>query len=58
LAGTDALADGLCIIEWPERAGIAPAKNYLMLKFNLENGNHTLAFEPKGEWAQRMKEFT
>ena len=58
LGWDDALAEGLCIVEWPERAGSRLPKNYLILKFNLENGSHALAFDPKGEWVGRMKVLT
>lgn len=56
LGWEDALADGLVIAEWPERAEGHMPDNRLLLQFTLDDkNNRTLVFEPGGAWVDRMK---
>jgi tRNA threonylcarbamoyladenosine biosynthesis protein TsaE len=56
LGWDDALADGLVIVEWPERAKSRLPNNRLGLRFDLDARSvRSLAFEPQGEWIGRME---
>jgi tRNA threonylcarbamoyladenosine biosynthesis protein TsaE len=56
LGWDDALADGLVLVEWAERAERRLPKNRLECRFDLDaEGNRSLAFEPQGAWVDRMK---
>ena len=59
LGWEEALANGLVIAEWPERAESHFPKDRLVLHFKCDEKNErSLAFEPHGEWIKRMKDFT
>jgi len=56
LGWDDALADGLVLAEWPERAERHLPKNRLGLHFTFDaKGNRTLTFGPRGEWVERLE---
>jgi tRNA threonylcarbamoyl adenosine modification protein YjeE len=56
LGWDEALADGLVLVEWPERAQRRLPANLLMLHFALDaRGARSLAIEPRGAWIERMK---
>jgi tRNA threonylcarbamoyl adenosine modification protein YjeE len=58
LGWEDALANGLVIAEWPERAEGHFPKDRLVLHFTVDDkNNRVLAFEPYGAWTERMKDF-
>ena len=58
LGWEEALANGLVIAEWPERAEGHFPKDRLILHFKCDGNNQrSLAFEPCGKWVERMKDF-
>jgi tRNA threonylcarbamoyl adenosine modification protein YjeE len=59
LGWDDACADGVAIVEWPERAEGHMPDNYLLLKFSMDEENNRFCdLQPFGVWAQRLKEMS
>ena len=55
LGWDDALADGVALVEWPERAGGRIPADRLELTFKLEaNGSRSVAIEPCDSWLNRL----
>ena len=55
LGWDDALADGLVLTEWPERAGDRLPSSRLVLNFKLTpDGTRSCAIEKRGSWQQRL----
>lgn len=53
----DALAEGLVIVEWPEKAESYMPRNALQLVFGLaEGGARSVRLEVSGAWSSRLKE--
>jgi tRNA threonylcarbamoyl adenosine modification protein YjeE len=51
----DACADGLVLIEWPERAGTFMPKDRLDLRFSFdERGGRQVSLLPQGRWKDRL----
>ena len=57
LGWEDALADGLVIAEWPERAEGRLPENYLALQFMFDDKARHCLIEAHGAWAARLKGF-
>ena len=52
----EALASGVALIEWPERAGRRMPRNLLSLRFAFDGKNgRTATLEPCGAWAKRAE---
>lgn len=56
LGWDDALADGVTIVEWPERAGSRLPATALTLHFDLKDGVRSLRIETNGDWAERLRD--
>ncbi len=55
LGWDDALADGVTLVEWPERAGGRLPANRLTFSFTLApDGARSCAVEKGGDWTQRL----
>jgi len=51
----DALADGITLVEWPERAGTRLPENYLALHFEiLPDSTRQCVIESHGNWDTRL----
>jgi len=58
LGWEDACADGLVLVEWPERAITCMPRDRLTLVFAADaQGQRTLRLEPQGSWTQRLEDF-
>jgi len=58
LGWDDALADGLTLVEWAERAGTQLPNDCLRLRFSITgDGGRQCIFEMAGAWAERLKDF-
>lgn len=56
LGWEDALADGVVLAEWPERAENRMPTDRLILHFGTDpQGQRWCAPEPRGTWAERLK---
>ncbi|MGE3622815.1 MAG: tRNA (adenosine(37)-N6)-threonylcarbamoyltransferase complex ATPase subunit type 1 TsaE [Bdellovibrionales bacterium] len=56
LGWDDALADGMVIVEWPERAARQMPDNRLELRFGFEEkGERYVKIAMHGDWTKRMK---
>ena len=55
LGWDDALADGLVIAEWPERAGGRLPRDYLALHFAMDGDARHCVPTGHGKWAERLK---
>ena len=54
----DACADGLALVEWPERAESFMPRDRLDLHFTMDAQNRReVTLVPYGSWAERLKEF-
>ena len=52
----DALADGVAIVEWPERAPRFMPKDRLALRFSVaDNDERSVSFETHGSWDGRYR---
>ena len=50
-------ADGVTLVEWPERAGERLTDEALTLHFVMDhNGHRTCTLSGQGAWSQRLKE--
>lgn len=54
----DAMADGVTLIEWPERLGTRlPARRLeLLFRYGAEAEQRTVALSGAGDWARRLRE--
>lgn len=50
----DALADGVCLIEWPDRIGADLLGGALWLRFTLEGGARQLSLAAPAPWRRRL----
>jgi len=58
LGWDDAQAEGVVLVEWPERAGNRLPNDRLTLRFEMDgNGERQCATETRGTWQERMKDF-
>jgi tRNA threonylcarbamoyl adenosine modification protein YjeE len=56
LGWDDMQADGVTLVEWPERAAGRMPTDFLMLRFAMnEKGERQCVIESHGLWAQRLK---
>jgi len=54
----DALAEGVSLVEWPERAGHRLPENRLTLHFTVKGAEaRQCTIEGGGDWPQRLKGF-
>lgn len=53
----EAFADGISVIEWPERLGALMPKDHLMLELvpGAEEGARRARLRPSGSWASRLE---
>ncbi len=59
LGWDDALADGLTIAEWAEKAGVRLPRDRLELQFEMDKtGQRHCRFKPHGAWADRLGKMT
>lgn len=57
LGWDDARADGLVIVEWPERGETRMPGDRLVLRFAMDDkNNRRCGIEPQGEWVKRLEE--
>jgi tRNA threonylcarbamoyladenosine biosynthesis protein TsaE len=54
----DATADGLVVVEWPERVESLIPRNRLELRFDMDaQGSRRVTIEPHGFWQKRLQGF-
>ncbi|MFY9287766.1 MAG: tRNA (adenosine(37)-N6)-threonylcarbamoyltransferase complex ATPase subunit type 1 TsaE [Alphaproteobacteria bacterium] len=57
LGWDEALTEGVSVVEWPERAEGRLPKDYLLLRFTMDDKkSRHCTLEPHGLWLERMKE--
>ena len=59
LGWEDALAEGISLVEWPERIDDLALPDRLEIHFSLTNSNEThrtLALKPSGNWQERLSD--
>lgn len=54
LGWEEALADGLSLVEWPERAGGLLPADRLTIAFTGDDAARRLQFDGAGDWAERL----
>lgn len=58
LGWDDALADGIALVEWPERAGDLLPESALWLELSENDRGRLARFSGGGEWRERLREWT
>ena len=55
LGWEDAVADGICLVEWPERAGDSLPDTALWLELTEHGDGRRACFDGNAEWAARLE---
>jgi tRNA threonylcarbamoyl adenosine modification protein YjeE len=58
LGWDDACAEGLVIVEWPERGEGRMPDGRLVLEFTMNEKSRRCRLQPYGKWAKRLKEMS